>query len=166
MNRVCQRTQDGSYSSLAPTADVGHSCPLSHSLHQCPVAYTAIHMTFAHTSAQTEQALVFAVAAHGSNCCGGGALLLPAVVLRLPGAITCPGRRNIPRSAARGSLCCEGRQLVALRSGAKRSIWPAGSQRQAALTLTPRTPQSRPQCCYADNSQTQKIARTGTKPSL
>ena len=166
MNRVCQRTQDGSYSSLAPTADVGHSCPLSHPLHQSPAAYTEIHMTFTHTSAQTEQPLVFAVAAHGSNCCGGGALFLPAVVLRLDGAITGPGRRNFPRCAARGSLCCEGRQLVAPRSGDKRSIWPAGSQRQPALILTPRTPQSRPQSCCADVSQAQKIVRTGTKPSL
>ena len=140
INRVCQRTQDGSYNDFAPAADVGNSCPLSHLLHQCPVAYTEIHMTFANTSAQTEQPLVFAVAAPGSNCCGGGALFLPAVVLRLPGAITGPARRNIPRSAARGSLCCEGRQLVAPRSGDKRSIWPAGSQRQPALILTPRTP--------------------------
>ena len=164
MNRVCQRTQDGSYNDIAPAADVGHSRPLSHSLHQCPVVYTEIHMTFAHTSAQTAQPLVFAVAAHGFNCCGGGALFLHAVVLRLPGAITGSARRNIPRSAARGSLCCEGRQLVAPRSGVKRSIWPAGGQRQPALILTPRTPQSRPQCCCADDSQAQKIARTGTKP--
>ena len=144
----------------------GTRAPRSHLLHQCPVAYTEIHMTFANTSAQTEQPLVFAVAAHGSNCCGGGALFLPAVVLRLPRAITGPGRRNIPRSAARGSVCCEGGQLVAPRSGAKRSIWPAGSQRQPTLILTPRTPQSRPHCCCADDSQTQKIARTGTKPNL
>ena len=166
MNRLCQRTQDESYNGLAPTANVGHSCTLSHSLHQCQVAYTKIHMTFAHTSVQTEKPLVFAVAAHGSNCCGGGALFLSAVVLRLPDAITGPGRGNIPRGVARGSLCCEGRQLVAPRSGAKRSIWPAGSQRQPALILTPRTPQSRPQSCCADVSQAQKIVRTGTKPSL
>ena len=166
MNRVCQHTQNGSYNGAMSTADVRHSCPLSHALHQCPVVYTEIHMTFAHTSAQTAQPLVFAVAAHGSNCCCGGALFLPAFVLRLPGAITGPGRRNIPRSAARGCLCCEGRKLVAPRSGVKRSIWPAGSQRQPALILTPRTPQSRPQSCCADVSQARKIARTGRKPSF
>ena len=166
MNRVCQRTQNGSNNSLAPAADVGHSCSLIHSLQQCSEIYTEIRMNFAHTSAHTEQRLVFAVAAHGSNCCGGGALFLPTVVLWLPDAITGPGRRNIPRSAARGSLCCERRQLVAPRSGAKRSIWPADTQRQPALMLTPRTPQSRPQCCCADDSQAQKIAWTGTKPNL
>ena len=166
MNKVCQRTQSESYYELAPDADIGHSCSLIHSLHQRPVTYTEIRMTFALTAARTERPLVFAVAAHGSNCCGGGALFLPAEVLLLPGAITGPGRQNIPRNAARRSLCCEGRQLVAPRPGAKRSTWPAGSQRQPALILTPRTPQSLPHCCRANDSQAQKIARTGTKPSL
>lgn len=128
---------------LAPAADAAHACVLSHSLQQSPNAYTDIHMTSAHTSTRSlNQRHVFANAAHGADRYGGGALFWSAVVLRLPRAITGQARRNIPRSAARRSLRGQRRQLVAPRSGAKRSQWPAVSQRQPALNLTLRTPRT------------------------